>query len=218
MPAQLEEPVDAPDLSQQERSESVVRIEAASASVASALQDRARSVSGPAREILEATAMMANDPGLVGAASARVTDEGQTPERAVWAAAGDIAAMFKEQGGLLAARVPDLHDVRNRIVAELLGRTAPSLPAGTEPYVLVARDLAPADTALIDTAVCRAIVTVEGGPTSHTAIIARALGLPAVVAARHALEIREGSVVIVDGTTGVIIEDPTDEQIVQAEH
>ncbi len=218
MPVQLEQPVDAPVLSEQERSAAVVRIEAASASVASALQDRASRVSGPAREILEATALMANDPGLIGDACARVTDEGKTPERAVWAAAGDIAAMFTDHGGLLAARVPDLHDVRGRIVAELLGRQAPGLPERTEPYVLVARDLAPADTALIDPAVCRAIVTVEGGATSHTAIIARALGLPAVVGALHALEIREGSVVIVNGTTGVIIEDPTDEQIVQAEH
>ena len=218
MPDQLEEPVDAPELSEQERSEAVGRIEAASAFVAGALLDKAGRVSGPAaREILEATALMATDPGLIGDACARVTDKGQTPERAVWAAVGDIAAVFREQGGLLAARVADLNDVRNRIVAELLGRPAPGLPDRTEPYVLVARDLAPADTALIDPAVCRAIVTVEGGPTSHTAILARALGLPAVVAARHALEIRAGSVVIVDGTTGVIVVDPTDEQVVQAE-
>ena len=217
MPDQLEEPVAAPDLSEQERSEAVVRIEAASAAVGKALQRKAGRVSGPAQEILEATALMANDPGLIGDACARVTGEGLTPERAVWAAASDIAAIFTKQGGLLAARVPDLHDVRNRIVAELLGQPAPSLPARTEPYVLVARDLAPADTALINPAVCRAIVTVEGGPTSHTAIIARALGVPAVVAAPHALEFKEGSVVIVDGTTGVIIEDATDEQIAQAE-
>jgi len=217
MPEPLEEPVDAPAIPERERPQAVVRIEAASASVASALNDKAGRVSGPAREILEATAMMAKDPGLIGDACARVKNQGQTPDRAVWAAAGDIAAAFKEQGGLLAARVPDLHDVRNRIVAELLGRQAPGLPDRTEPYVLVARDLAPADTALIDPAVCRAIVTVEGGPTSHTAIIARALGVPAVVAARHALDIAEGTVVIVDGTTGVIIADPTDEQVAQAE-
>ena len=217
MPDPVAEPADAPELPERERAAAVVRIEAASASVASALQHKAGRVSGPAREILEATVMIATDPGLIQDACARVTERGQIPERAVWLAVGDIAAGFREQGGLLAARVPDLHDVRNRIVAELLGRPAPGLPDRTEPYVLVARDLAPADTALIDPTVCRAIVTVEGGPTSHTAILARALGLPAVVAARHALEITEGSVVIVDGATGVIVVDPTDEQVVQAE-
>lgn len=217
MPDELKEPIDAPELPEPERPQAVVRIAAAAAAVASALQDKAGRASGPARAILEATALMASDPGLIGDACEQVTDEGKSPERAVWAAADDIATMFKEQGGLVAARVPDLHDVRNRIVAELLGRPAPGLPDRTEPYVLVARDLAPADTALIDPAVCRAIVTVEGGPTSHTAILARALGVPAVVAARHALEIEEGTVVIVDGTTGVIIDDPTDEQVAQAE-
>jgi phosphoenolpyruvate-protein phosphotransferase len=218
MTDQLQEPVNAAELPVQDRSAAVARIEAASASVATALQAKADLVSGSAREILEATVLLATDPEFIGDASARVTDAGQAPERAVWAAASDIAAMFTEQGGLLATRVPDLHDVRDRIVAELLGRPAPGLPDRTEPYVLVARDLAPADTALLDPAVCRAIVTVEGGPTSHTAIIARALGLPAVVAARHALDITEGSTVIVDGTTGVIIVDPTDEQVAHAEH
>lgn len=217
MPEPLAEPAPAPELTLNERAEAVERIEAAAASVARALMDKANRVSGAAREILEVTSMMATDPGLIGDARARVTDDGHTPERAVWAAVGDITSIFREQGGLLAERIPDLHDVRNRIVAELLGRPAPGLPDRAEPYVLVARDLAPADTALIDPALCRAIVTVEGGPTSHTAILARALGVPAVVAARHALEIREGSVVIVDGTTGMIVVDPTDEQVATAE-
>jgi len=217
MPEPLEQPAESAELPDHERPQAVARIEAASAFVASALTDKAGRVSGAAREILEATALMAKDPGLIGDACARVTQHGQTPDRAVWSAAGDIAAAFKEQGGLLAARIPDLHDVRNRIVAQLLGRQAPGLPERTEPYVLVARDLAPADTALIDPSVCKALVTVEGGPTSHTAIIARALGLPAIVAARHALDIDEGTVVIVDGTTGSILERPTDEQVAHAE-
>jgi len=217
MPDDVKEPIDTRELPETERPQAVVRIAAAAAAVASALQEKAGRLSGPAREILEATALIASDPGLIDDACGQVTDNGKSPERAVWAAADDIAAVFKQQGGLLAARVPDLHDVRNRIVAELLGRQAPGLPDRTEPYVLVARDLAPADTALIDPAVCRAIVTVEGGPTSHTAILARALGVPAVVAARNALEIEEGTVVIVDGTTGVIIDHPTDEQVAQAE-
>ena len=217
----MQEPVDEPGpavaLPLRERAAAAERIVAAAASVALALRDKAARVSGAARGILEATALMAADPGLIDAAVSRVTGQGHTPERAVWAAVSEVTAVFKEQGGLLAERVSDLHDVRNRIVSELLGRPAPGLPDRVEPYVLVARDLAPADTALIDPTVCRAIVTVEGGPTSHTAILARALGLPAVVAARDAMDLPEGSVVIVDGTTGEIVVAPTDDQVLRAE-
>ena len=175
----VDEPVAAAAIPVREREAAAERIVAAAASVALALRDKATRVSGAAREILEATALMAVDPGLLGAAADHVTGQGHSPERAVWTAVGEIAAAFKEQGGLLAERVPDLHDVRNCIVSELLGRPAPGLPDRVEPYVLVARDLAPADTALIDPTVCRGIVTVDGGPTSRTAILVRSLGLPA---------------------------------------
>ena len=217
MPEPVDEPGPAAELAVPEREAAAERIVAAAASVALTLTDKATRVAGAARGILEASALIAADPALIDAAVSRVTGQGQTPERAVWAAVGEVASLFREQGGLLAERIADLHDVRNRIVSELLGRPAPGLPDRSEPYVLVARDLAPADTALIDPTVCRAIVTVEGGPTSHTAILARALGLPAVVAAREALDLPEGSVVIVDGTTGEIVVDPTDDQVLRAE-
>ena len=85
-------------------------------------------------------------------------------------------------GEYLAGRVADLDDVRNRIVARLLGVPMPGVPDSDEPYVLIARDLAPADTALLDPTLVLGFVTEEGGPTSHSAILARALGVPAVVA------------------------------------
>nr|WP_277870447.1 MULTISPECIES: phosphoenolpyruvate--protein phosphotransferase [Cryobacterium] len=217
MPEKPDEPGPAAALPVSEREAAAEQIVAAAASVARALRDKASRVSGAARGILEATALMAADPGLIDAAVSRVTLQGDTPERAVWAAVGEVADVFTQQGGLLAERIPDLHDVRDRVVSELLGRPAPGLPDRVEPYVLVARDLAPADTALIDPTVCRAIVTVEGGPTSHTAILARALGLPAVVAARDAMELPEGSVVIVDGSTGEIVVDPSGDQVARAE-
>jgi phosphotransferase system enzyme I (PtsI) len=108
----------------------------------------------------------------------------------------------------MAERARDVQDVRDRLVAVLTGRPAPGVPTSTEPFVLVALDLAPADTATLDPATCLALVTEEGGPTSHTAILARALGLPAVVATRGILEIEEGSIVLVDGAAGSVIVDP----------
>ena len=82
------------------------------------------------------------------------------------------------------------------------------MPDSDEPYVLVARDLAPADTALLDPALVLGFVTEEGGPTSHSAILARALGVPAVVALPGAVELAEGTVVAVDGSTGEVFVEP----------
>jgi phosphotransferase system enzyme I (PtsI) len=153
--------------------------------------------------------MMASDPGIRDEASRLVTESGQSPERAVWVALGAVAQQFAAMGGRTAERASDLADVRGRLVALLEGRPAPGIPERGEPFVLVARDLAPADTAELNPESCRAIVTVEGGPTSHTAILARSLGIPAVVGARDALEIPEGTIVMVDGTTGTITSHPS---------
>ncbi len=216
MPEPLAEPPAASVLPESERAAAAARIDDAASSVQSALTERAARVSGEAREILEATALMAADPALLAEARTLVTGQGESPERAVWLAIGASVDLFASLGGRMAERVADLYDVRNRIVCELLGRQAPGVPDRAEPFVLVAVDLAPADTALLDPSVCRALVTVEGGPTSHTAILARSLGLPAIVAAAGAMEIVDGTIVLVDGTTGSIVIDPTDEQIAEA--
>lgn len=86
------------------------------------------------------------------------------------------------------------------------------MPDSDEPYVLIARDLAPADTALLDPTLVLGFVTEEGGPTSHSAILARALGVPAVVALPGAGELAEGTVVAVDGSTGEIFVRPSAEK------
>src|SRR5439155_14027776 len=102
-----------------------------------------------------------------------------------------------------AERGRDVLDVRDRVVAELLGVDPPGVPELESPSVLVARDLAPADTAGLDPAKVLALVTEEGGPTSHTAILARALGIPAVVAVRGLLAL-DAKALLVDGDTGVV--------------
>src|SRR5207302_8039192 len=106
-------------------------------------------------------------------------------------------------GGYMAERVRDVRDVRDRLVAELLGIAPPGVPELASPSVLVARDLAPADTAGLDPARVLALVTEEGGPTSHTAILARALRIPAVVACRGILA-AEPTGLVVDGDTGTV--------------
>jgi phosphotransferase system enzyme I (PtsI) len=93
----------------------------------------------------------------------------------------------------------------------------PGVPASDKPFVLVARDLAPADTALLDPGSVLAFVTEEGGPTSHTAILARAIGVPAVVACAGCTNLPEGAMVLVDGASGSVTVDPAPGDIVAAE-
>jgi phosphotransferase system enzyme I (PtsI) len=125
--------------------------------------------------------------------------------------------MFAALGDYMAERARDVQDVRDRIVAELSGRPAPGVPVRGEPFVLVALDLAPADTATLDPQLTIALVTEQGGPTSHTAILAKALGLPAVVAASGALGIEEGTTVLVDGSAGTVTTDPDAETVARVQ-
>jgi phosphoenolpyruvate-protein phosphotransferase/dihydroxyacetone kinase phosphotransfer subunit len=217
MPEPLAAPTLGPSLPVRARKAAAARIDVACESVAASLRARADRVTGESREILQAAAVMAVDRSMLDDAHAAVMDRGDSPEFAIWATVGDQAEAFRVQGGRVADRVADLLDMRNRVVAELLGRPAPGVPVRTDPFVLVARDLAPADTALLDPAVCVAIVTLEGGPTSHTAILSRSLGLPALVSFENALEIEDGTIVLVDGTAGTLTIDPTPEQIAEVQ-
>ncbi|MGX1310838.1 phosphotransferase system enzyme I (PtsI) [Streptomyces calvus] len=179
--------------------------------VAADLTARGNLAGGEAQAVLEAQALMAQDPELMADVERRIA-VGSTAERAVYDAFAAYRELLANAGEYLAGRVADLDDVRNRIVARLLGVPMPGVPDSDEPYVLVARDLAPADTALLDPALVLGFVTEEGGPTSHSAILARALGVPAVVALPGAGEIAEGTLIAVDGSTGEIFVDPSEEQ------
>ncbi|MEU1121384.1 MULTISPECIES: phosphoenolpyruvate--protein phosphotransferase [unclassified Streptomyces] len=184
--------------------------------VAADLNARGNLAGGEAQAVLEAQAMIAQDPELMSDVDRRIT-VGSTAERAVYDAFSHYRELLAGAGEYMAGRVADLDDVRNRIVARLLGVPMPGVPDSDQPYVLIARDLAPADTALLDPALVLGFVTEEGGPTSHSAILARALGVPAVVALPGAGELVEGTVVAVDGSTGEIFVDPRVEKREQLE-
>jgi phosphotransferase system enzyme I (PtsI) len=141
-------------------------------------------------------------------AAVKLINAGSSAERAIWEAGESVAGMLRGLGGYMAERATDVLDVRARIVAGLRGVPAPGIPASDTPFILVAEDLAPADTATLDPAKVLALVTSGGGPQSHTAIIARALGLPAVVAAAGVADVPEGEDVYVDGAAGTIATEP----------
>jgi phosphotransferase system enzyme I (PtsI) len=213
MPEPPREPPAAAPLPAESRDAEARRIAPAATSVQTFLTERAARLDGPAADIVSATAAMAGDPGLLADSEKLVVDDGETAERAVCLAIAEISAIFAGLGGLTAERVADLRDVRDRIVAQLSGLPVPGIPVSSTPFVLVARDLSPADTALLDPRLCVALVTVEGGPTSHTAILARSLGLPAVVAMADAMSIPDGTIVLVNGSDGVVLLDPTDDDL-----
>jgi phosphotransferase system enzyme I (PtsI) len=188
------------------------RIKDAAKAVQAELRARAATASGEGKEVLEATALMAADPMLVKSAIKLLSPDApggaRTAERAIWEAGGTVAETLKNLGGYMAERVADVLDVRARIVSELRGLPAPGIPASDVPFILAAEDLAPADTATLDPSKVVALITSSGGPQSHTAILARALGLPAVVAALGVDEIADGTEVYVDGAAGSITAEP----------
>ena len=182
------------------------------AAVAADLEERGRRAGPEARAVLEAQVLMVRDPDLA-AEVARQVRAGSTAARAVYDAFGSYRTSIAAAGHYVAGRVADLDDVCHRTVARLSGTPPPGLPTLTEPAVLVARDLAPADTAVLDRTKVVAFATEEGGPTSHTAILARALGVPAVVACPDVSALPEGVTVMVDGGSGVVRADPTADEL-----
>lgn len=189
----------------------VAGLKTAAQAVHDGLKARAETASGDGKAVLEATALMARDTMLLKTA-AKLINAGTSAERAIWEAAASVAEMLHNLGGYMAERATDVLDVRARIVAELRGVPAPGIPSSETPFILVAEDLAPADTATLDPAKILALVTSGGGPQSHTAIIARSLGLPAVVAAHGVDEVVDGSEVYVDGAAGFVAVSPSEEQ------
>jgi phosphotransferase system enzyme I (PtsI) len=177
--------------------------------VADRLAGRADRASGSAAEVLTATAGLARDKGLRTAVVKRLK-AGDSLLEALHAAVDQFAGLFTQMGGLMAERVTDLRDIEKRLTATLVGEAEPGVPVPDEPSVLVAEDLAPADTAGLDASLVIALVTEKGGPTSHTAIIARQLGIPCVVAVAGLMELRSPVTVLVDGTTGEIEVSPDD--------
>jgi len=168
------------------------------------LESRAAAGAVPgAAEVLEATAMIARDPSLEEAIRSAIT-KGEPAAWAVDRAIDAFKAMLLDLGGYMADRVGDLDDVRDRTLARLLGQPMPGVPERDVPFILVADDLAPADTVTLTTERVLALVTIRGGPTSHTAILARSLGLPAVVACAAAAELRDGELIEVDGGSGQV--------------
>ncbi len=172
-----------------------------------------------AKDVLGAQAMMASDPALVEAIGARLTDDisyADVRPDIIDSFSGFKAALTA-LGGYFAERTADLDEIMNRLLAKLSGTEQAALVL-TEPSIIVAEDLTPSDTAQLNLQFALALVVAKGGPTSHTAIVARGLGIPAIVGCQGVLELDEGAHVLVDGREGKVFLTPSDSDIESRQH
>lgn len=188
---------------------------ASAASQIGKLQNRARDLPGASGEelgyMLEAYRQMLDNSRLTRGVDRRIGEDRVNAEAALQREIAEIVAHFESMGdSYLAARADDIRDIGRRLIRNL--GQSPAAPTGTlaKNAVVLAEELSPADTALFDPALVAGFATILGGPASHTAIMARSLGLPAVVGlsglpgSHHA-----GQTVIVDGSGSRVIVNPT---------
>ncbi|MDE0067056.1 MAG: phosphoenolpyruvate--protein phosphotransferase [Acidimicrobiaceae bacterium] len=177
------------------------------------LQEHARNAGRTeAAEVLGAQALMAEDPMLADSVAAGVAS-GATLEEAVTNTSAEIAAMFAAvDDPYIAARATDVEEVTDRVRRRLAGVESTDLRAVEEPSILVAAAITAAETALLDPDAVLGFITEAGGPTSHVAIIARSLGVAAVVGTPGVVGlVSSGDSVALDGTSGEVAIRPNDE-------
>jgi phosphotransferase system enzyme I (PtsI) len=176
-----------------------------------AIKDRMTTRAGEEEAaIFEAHLMMLADPMLEDAVRERV-EQGQIVEQSVREATQQLSEMLAGmQEELFAARAADVRDVGQRILRILLGLPDTSFDAISEPVIVVAHDLTPSDTAGLHPELTLGFCTAVGGLTSHTAILARTLGIPAVVGlgAESLMQIENNVNLILDGANGAVILQP----------
>jgi phosphoenolpyruvate-protein phosphotransferase len=195
------------------------RLEVAVREVKAALTAKATRLeaNGAASEagILEAQALMLDDPALLESASALIR-EGKPADLAVKEAMAPFAEMLRaSDDAVFQARAADLEDVVAQVERSLHG-ISDTPPPPEQPSIVIARDLAPSQTAGLDRALVVGFATEQGTATAHTAILARALGLPAVVGISGLLEaIADGQPLLLDGDRGRVVVDPPAEAVQQ---
>lgn len=180
------------------------------------LEESTRSRAGDdAAEIFGVHKMFLADPSFTDPIRALI-DRGRTAESAVSEGAETLASEFEDIGDdYFSQRAVDIRDIGGQLIRSLAGVGGSDLGALSTPVVIAAEDLTPSDTASIPDGMVLAFVTAFGSATSHTAILARAMGVPAVVGIGN-LGFDEGTTVIVDGDAGTVIVDPDADQIEEA--
>lgn len=166
-------------------------------------------------EIFNAHKMMIEDPEFIGSVKDRIKSEKSNAEWAVKIVAEEYIQIFENmEDEYLKERALDLKDVSMRLMRILLGIETMDLGAIEEKSIILAKDLTPSDTAQMNKEMILGFVTEIGGPTSHTAIMARTMEIPSVSGVKDLTNIaKNGDFIIVDGKEGLILLNPSDEDI-----
>lgn len=169
-------------------------------------------------DIFSAHILMLKDPEFIGSIKNDITNNQNNAETAFTKTATSFIEMFEQMdNAYMRERAADIKDVTDRVLAHLLGVPLPNPALIDEEVILIAEDLTPSDTAQLDRTFIKGFATSKGGRTSHSAIMARSLEIPAVVGASEIISsIDHGDIVIVDGNDGHVIANPTDEQVAKS--
>ena len=176
-----------------------------------AIREKAESeTSSEEAAIFDAHAMFLKDPTLIDAVRQAIEKHAINAEAAINEAVETHAQTLESmEDEYFRARAADIRDVGRRVVCILLGFDEADLSNLNQPSIIIARDLTPSDTVRLDKSLVLGFCTAAGGPTSHTAIIAKALDLPAVVGAGNdVLDVPSSSLILLDGQKGEIVVDP----------
>ena len=167
-------------------------------------------------QVFDAHAMILGDPEMNGQVEEAINANSVNAEAAYEEVTDTFITLFEgmEDNPYMQERAADIRDIRKRVIANLLGVSLPSPSTINEEVVIVAHDLTPSDTAQLNKKYVKAFVTNIGGRTSHSAIMARSLEIPAIVGTGNISdEVNDDEKVIVDGISGEVIIDPSEEEV-----
>ncbi|UEA30956.1 phosphoenolpyruvate--protein phosphotransferase [Granulicatella elegans] len=169
-------------------------------------------------QVFEAHLMVLSDPELVGQVKDAITSQKVNAEHALKEVSDMFISIFAsmEDNPYMQERAADIRDVSKRILANLLGVKIPSPATIKDEVVVVAGDLTPSDTAQLNRQYVKAFVTDIGGRTSHSAIMARSLEIPAIVGTKEITSLaKDGDLIIIDGLSGEVFLNPSEEVVVE---
>ncbi|WP_312540756.1 phosphoenolpyruvate--protein phosphotransferase [Enterococcus sp.] len=180
------------------------------------IRDKAAQTLGEAEaQVFDAHLMVLSDPEMIGQIKQNVADNKVNAEAALKEVTDMYIGMFEamDDNAYMQERAADIKDVAKRILAHLLNVTLPNPSMIDEEVVVIAHDLTPSDTAQLDRNFVKAFVTDIGGRTSHSAIMARSLEIPAIVGTMEiTAKVKAGDIIAVNGIVGDVIVNPTEDQ------
>lgn len=170
--------------------------------------------------IFDAHLLVLDDPELIQPIEEKIKNESASAPQALTEVTQNFITIFESMDNeYMKERAADIRDVAKRVLAHILGVELPNPSIIDESVIIVAHDLTPSDTAQLNKQYVQGFVTNIGGRTSHSAIMSRSLEIPAVVGTKSISEsVQQGDMVIVDGLTGDVIVNPSDDEIKAYQH